>query len=674
MKDLSLSSSGPQVPEVESPVFNEQDPDLPREFLNLSVSMRNRLEIFENGPTAMLVCGSDGRIVDVNARCLEMFGYTREELIGENLETLVPRHHQAAHKGHREHYLREPRPRPMDTGRDLWGLRKDGSEVLVEIDLGTMDCDQGTLAVGVIRDRSKRTLATQQLESEAEFGRAISVLSTKFINLPANRVDEEITDGLKTLGEAMDGDRATVGLIESESGDLLITHAWARAGLEAFPKRLLSGMLPWLFQRLKEGETVAVGTPEDLPPEGHVEREYMLSQGHKSSLVVPLKVAGNVVGAFAFSCFRHLQKWDASTISRFQAMADVFANALARKEADEKLQTAYAEIQQLKEQLEQENSYLRQEIKLEYGHKIVVGKSQAMRAVLKKAEQVASTDSSVLILGETGTGKELIARTIHELSQRNNRALVKTNCAALPATLIESELFGREKGAYTGALAREIGRFELADRATIFLDEIGELPPETQSKLLRILQEGEFERLGSSKTIKVNVRVIAATSRDLSAMVKEGRFRSDLFYRLNVFPIVVPPLRERVDDIPEIVWHVLEEFGTRFGRTVDGVQASTMRKFQKYAWPGNVRELRNIIERNLILNPGPMFKADIPEMDEKAAPKMRRLGEVESEHFERVLHATNWRIRGKGGAAEILGLKPTTLEARMKKLGIIRPT
>ena len=228
-----------------------------------------------------------------------------------------------------------------------------------------------------------------------------------------------------------------------------------------------------------------------------------------------MQVGGNVVGAFAFSCFRQHQKWDDSTISRFQAMADVFANALARKGADEKLQTAYAEIQQLKEQLEQENSYLRQEIKLEYGHKIVVGKSQAMRAVLKKAEQVAGTDSSVLILGETGTGKELIARTIHELSQRNNRALVKTNCAALPATLIESELFGREKGAYTGALAREIGRFELADRATIFLDEIGELPPETQSKLLRILQEGEFERLGSSKTIKVNVRVIAATSRDL---------------------------------------------------------------------------------------------------------------------------------------------------------------
>jgi len=252
--------------------------------------------------------------------------------------------------------------------------------------------------------------------------------------------------------------------------------------------------------------------------------------------------------------------------------------------------------------------------------------------------------------------------------------MVKTNCAALPGTLIESELFGREKGAYTGALAREIGRFELADQSTIFLDEIGELPPEVQAKLLRVLQEGEFERLGSAKTIKVNVRVIAATSRDLPAMVREGKFRPDLFYRLNVFPIVVPPLRDRLEDIPALVWHILGEFGTRFGRNFDGVQASTMRKFQKYAWPGNVRELRNVIERSLILTTGPIFKAEIPEAEEKPAPKMRRLGEVESEHFHRVLQATDWRIRGKGGAAEILGLKPTTLEARMKKLKIIRPS
>ena len=302
-----------------------------------------------------------------------------------------------------------------------------------------------------------------------------------------------------------------------------------------------------------------------------------------------------------------------------------------------------------------------------------MGNSAAIRSVLKKAEQVAGTDSAVLILGETGTGKELIARTIHEMSRRSKRSMVKTNCAALPATIIESELFGREKGAYTGALAREMGRFELADQSTIFLDEIGELPPEVQSKLLRVLQEGEFERLGSPRTIKVNVRVIAATSRDLSAMIKEGKFRQDLFYRLNVFPIVIPPLRQRPEDIPALVWHMLKDLGQRMGRSIEVVHASTMQEFQKYSWPGNVRELRNVIERNLILNSGSTFRAEVPVLEQKLSRDMRHLDEVESEYFRNVLQATGWRIRGKRGAAEILGVKPTTLEARMKKLGISRP-
>jgi transcriptional regulator with GAF, ATPase, and Fis domain len=286
---------------------------------------------------------------------------------------------------------------------------------------------------------------------------------------------------------------------------------------------------------------------------------------------------------------------------------------------------------------------------------------------------VAGTDSAVLLLGETGTGKELIAETIHQMSRRKQRAMIKINCAALPSTLIESELFGREKGAYTGALAREVGRFELADKSTIFLDEIGELPMELQSKLLRVLQEGEFERLGSSKTMRVDVRVIAATSRNLSAMVKESKFREDLFYRLNVFPIVIPPLRERSDDIPALVWHILKDLSKRMGRNVESVHASTMRDFQRYAWPGNVRELRNVIERSLILNDGPVFRGEFHGVEHTSSGSLRRLNEVESDYLRSVLQATQWRVRGQGGAAEVLGLKPTTLEARMKKLGIKRP-
>ena len=659
--------------EIADPTPSEEDSSPRGEQIVLELTPKDYQELFANGPDAMLTCDSDGRIVEVNVQCLQMFGYEREELIGAEIEKLIPNRFRTAHVDRREGYGLEPGAQPMIAARDIWGLHKDGSELAVEVGLRAVQSGERKLVIGIVRDRSQRTLAAQQLLNQAEFERTISALSATFINLSPDRVDEEITNGLKTLAETLGGDRSSIGFVQASSGEILITHAWTRAGFPDYSKGLLQNILPWLSQRLKMGETTAVRTPEDLPPEARLEREFMESQGLKSSLVVPLRVGGTVVGVLSCGSFRATQQWNDVKISRLHAIGEVFANALMRKQADEKLQTAYAEIQQLKEQVEQENSYLRQEIKLEYGHHIVVGNSAAMRAVLRKAEQVAGTDSTVLVLGETGTGKELVARTIHEMSQRSKRTMVKTNCAALPATLIESELFGREKGAYTGALAREIGRFELADEATIFLDEIGELPPETQSKLLRILQEGEFERLGSSKTIKVNVRVIAATSRDLPSMVKEGKFRPDLFYRLNVFPIVVPPLRDRLEDIPALVWHILEEFGARFGRNFDGVQTSTMRKFQKYAWPGNVRELRNVIERSLILTTGPIFKAEMPDVEAKPAPEMRRLGEVESEHFHRVLQATDWRIRGKGGAAEILGLKPTTLEARMKKLGINRP-
>ena len=619
----------------------------------------------------MVACDSDGCIVDLNSRCLRIFGYERDELIGETIERLIPARFRTSHQDQREGFLTAPSSRAMQTGRDIWGLKKDGSEVPVEVSLSTVESSGRILALASIRDRSERLLTVQQIQNQAEFERIISGVSATLINLPPDRVDGEIANGLKTLTEALGGDRASIGFVDAGSGDILITHNWTRAGFTEFPKTTLERTLPWLAQHIKMGETLIA--PDDLPPEACAERGHMESTGLKSSLVVPLRAGGKVVGAMSCSCFRERQQWDAAKISRFQAMADAFANAFMRKQADEKLQTAYAEIGRLKDQVDQENTYLRQEIKLEHSHKIVVGESAAMRGVLKKAEQVARTDSMVLVLGETGTGKELVARTIHEMSGRSKRTMVKTNCAALPATLIESELFGREKGAYTGALARETGRFELADQSTIFLDEIGELPPEVQSKLLRVLQEGEFERLGSSKTIKVNVRVIAATSRDLQAMVKEGKFRPDLFYRLNVFPIVVPPLRERIEDIPALVWHILEEIGSRMGRKIDSVQASTMQKLQRYAWPGNVRELRNVIERNLILSGGPVFRAEIPEIEDAIDSTMHSLEEVESEYLRSVLQAKGWRIRGKGGAAEVIGLKATTIEARMKKLGIHRP-
>jgi formate hydrogenlyase transcriptional activator len=345
----------------------------------------------------------------------------------------------------------------------------------------------------------------------------------------------------------------------------------------------------------------------------------------------------------------------------------------ALKKLQAQLQIAYSEIEKLKERLEMENACLREEILLEHDHHEILGQSKAIRRVLKQAEQVGPTDTTVLILGETGTGKELMARTIHELSCRKDRPMVKVNCAALPTSLVESELFGREKGAYTGALTREVGRFEFAHDSTIFLDEIAELPLELQAKLLRVLQEGEFERLGSPKTIKVDVRVLVATSRNLTAAVKEGRFREDLFYRLNVFPIHVPPLRERIEDVPALTWHFVRVLGRKMGRNIESIRSNTMEAFQWYAWPGNVRELRNVVERSLIVNSGPIFQAELPSSEEPNSVTDYTLEEVERRHILETMKRSGWKIRGKSGAAQILALKPTTLESRMKKLKISRP-
>lgn len=628
--------------------------------------------LFRFAPDAMITTDRDGLILDLNAEAERNFGYSREELIGEAIEKLIPDRLRDLPGQQRKDYQAAPWYHPTNGVVGTLAMRKDGSEFRVEISLGPVSTENGTLLYAIIRDIGER-VAARQVVRRLRFEEAVAGLSAKFINLPADRVDQEITSGLCALVEALNTDRATIGTIDPASGDIVVTHTWTRAGCPRFGERLLKGMLPWLEERIRRGEISWAERPSDLPPEASRERSYMESIDEKSSLVVPFRVAGKVVGGMWTDFFREHQHWDDALISRVQVVADIFANAISRKKADEDLRSALAEVSQLKDKLERENVYLQEEIKLEYSHREFVGNSATIRGVLKKAEQVASTDAAVLILGETGTGKELIARTIHQMSRRKERPMIRINCAALPATLVESELFGREKGAYTGALAREIGRFEIADKSTIFLDEIGELPLELQSKLLRVLQEGEFERLGSSRTLRVDVRVIAATNRNLQALVKDGKFREDLFYRLNVFPILIPPLREHREDIPTLVWHTLKDLEKRMGRNIEGVHASTMREFQEYPWPGNVRELRNVIERSLILNPGPIFRAETPGLESNSNGGLRHLREVELEYFLQVLQVTRWRVRGRGGAAEVLGLKPTTLEARMKKLGIRRP-
>jgi len=304
---------------------------------------------------------------------------------------------------------------------------------------------------------------------------------------------------------------------------------------------------------------------------------------------------------------------------------------------------------------------------------LILGESEAIRRVLDQVKQVAATNSTVLLLGETGTGKEVIAEHVHALSARRERAMVRVNCSAIPATLMESELFGREKGAYTGALARQVGRFELAHHSTIFLDEIGELPADTQVKLLRVLEERSFERLGSPHAIRVDTRIVAATHRNLEQGIATGTFREDLFYRLNVFPIQVPPLRERVGDIPLLVWRFVEEFSKRLGKHVEVIPDENIAALRQYRWPGNIRELRNVVERAMIVATGPRLTITLPAGSAGARQRGMTLVDVTREHIRRVLESAGWRVRGPGGAAERLGIKPTTLETRMVKLGLTRP-
>jgi PAS domain S-box-containing protein len=388
---------------------------------------------------------------------------------------------------------------------------------------------------------------------------------------------------------------------------------------------------------------------------------------------VPLNVEYRLLtksGTYLWFSARGQAVWDA--VGNAVRMSGWIQDITERKQAELNAKAAISEIKQLKDKLEAERAYLQEEIKLEYNYEAIVGQSDGLNYVLYKVEQIAPSDTTVLVLGETGTGKELVARAIHGLSPRKDRVLVKVNCATLPSTLMESELFGHEKGAFTGSHARQLGRFEVANGATLFLDEIGELTLELQSKLLRVIQDGELERLGSSHTIKVDVRVIAATNRNLEEEVRQGRFREDLWYRLNIFPITVPPLRERREDISLLVGYFVDKISKRLGKTIESIPSGVMETLQNYHWPGNIRELENVLERAVINSSGPKLRLvdELKKPDKDLTKASRTLEDVEREYIVRVLEQTQWKVSGKNSAAEILGLDRSTLRARMRKLGI----
>lgn len=657
----------------------------------------------------------------------------------------------------------------------------------------------GEIFVNALERRQERL----RLEEQLGFEMLLAEISGIFVNIPVEKIDSEIENAQHRVCIYLGLDLSALWQWSMETPRIVkMTHLYRPFGGPPAPEPMIAHeYFPWCQEQLEAGGIVVVSSMEDLPAEAARDQEVWRHFGIKSALAFPMSPGGGpILGALGFNTVQQERAWPEPLIKRLQWVAQIFTNALIRKQAEqalcenearltlateaagaglwymeydtgsvwatektrelfylspeekltyesffrvihpedhelvhqslqetlrsgdeflieyrilspegsiqwitsrgkrylessggpdrlmglsldvtdrkemeELLRQQLFEIEQLKKQLEKENIYLREEIELQGLHEEIVGRSPAMKQILVQIEQVARMETTVLIEGETGVGKELLARAVHRLSDRKDRPIVTVNCASLPPTLIESELFGREKGAYTGAMTRMTGRFEAADGATLFLDEIGELPQDIQAKLLRVLEEGQFERLGSTKTLRVNVRIIAATNRNLAQEVTKGNFRKDLYYRLNVFPIVLPPLRERPEDIPPLVWTFVRQFEKKMGKRIDHITRKNMEDLKNYPWPGNARELRNMIEYAMIVTEGKTLEIRVPETKSSENSAIFTLEDAERKHIIDVLRKTGWRLTGHGGAAEILGLKRTTLQSKMKKLGIRRP-
>ena len=644
----------------------------------------NRL-ILDSASEAICGCDSEGICLFSNPSAARMLGYDHPaELLGKNMHAL-------------EHHTRKDgTPYPIEECPIYIGFqknenvhkddevywRKDGTSFPVEFWSHIVIREGKTLgAVITFIDITERKQAEAALRKSEEQNRSLLQINNAIItNLTQQALLHSISEALNPL---ISFDRCAITLYQPErdsfrflavEGEL---HSdYFRTGLELSRNETCGS---WVFDHQRPL------VRRDLEKEQQYPNERRLAaEGIQSMCVVPLVLQGNCIGFLSVVSVQRDRYSDEDALF-LQEVANQVALAIQNMQS-------YQEIASLKARLETENVYLREELRTEHNFEEIVGNSPALLRVLNAVEQVAPTDSTVLIYGETGTGKELIARAIHNRSARNGRALVSVNCSAISAGLVESELFGHVKGAFTGALERRIGRFELANGGTIFLDEIGELSLETQVKLLRVLQEHEFEPVGSSHPMRVEVRVIAATNRNLPEAVQAGRFRSDLFYRLNVFPLELPPLRERSSDIPQLVAFCLSQFSKRLGKKIDGVSRESMDNLVNYPWPGNIRELQNVMERAIILSAGPTLRLDrdlMPvaaaakgmETPETGAPRdcqvdlesprpLLTLEEVERNHILAALQHTGGVVDGPKGAAKILNRHPNTLRHRMDKLGI----
>ena len=613
--------------------------------------------LFESLPDGVLIVDSRGRIVGVNAASERLFGYSRDELTGQMVELLVPDRLRAGHSASRESYWQNPRPRPMGTGLELSARRKGGSEFPVEIMLNPVVSEEGRLVLAVVRDITQREQAEEAL--------LLEVTNVLLSSLDIRRLLAAIAAGVRRLTPH---DFASLALYDPEKKKMRVQVLASPAGMTVPTGELLlpiEGTPAGLAFSSRQTLVLDRLDPGRFNPPAY---QRLVAAGVKSGVWLPLVSRGRALGTLAIgsskeAAFAH------GGLSLLGRMAKQVALAVDNAQA-------FRQIAELNDRLAEEKQYLEDEVRTEYNFEEIVGESAALKRVLKQVETVAPTDATVLILGETGTGKELIARAIHQLSGRRNRNFVKLSCAAIPAGLLESELFGHERGAFTGAISQKTGRLELAHRGTLFLDEIGDMPLELQPKLLRAIQEREFERVGSTRTIPVDVRLVAATNQDLEHMVKEGRFRGDLYYRLRVFPLLIPPLRQRPEDVPLLANYFAQKHAQRMNKRINTIPPETLHLLSRYSWPGNVRELESLIERAVILSRGPELRVPVTELRGSPQPDSAQsagsLERAEREHILRVLRETGGVVGGQDGAAARLGLKRTTLNFRMRKLGITR--
>ncbi len=740
-------------------------------------------QLYLASPDAIFVAGVDGRISAANPAAEKLFGYSENELVGSPIEILIPERLRGRHPQHRAAYSAAPSARPMGTGLELYGRRKDGAEFPVDIMLSPVETGSATSTLTVVRDITERKQIELELRRSQEHFRLLIEGATDYAifmlapdgtiatwNSGAQRIKgyhtaeilgqhfsrfypQESIDRGKPQHELevaaaegrfedegwrlrKDGSRFWANVIitalRGQEGQLIgfskVTRDFTNrksaeeslvlelskallanpdigqmlTAIEASLQRLIPHDVTaialydptsgdqLLVQKLLSAREETFPRETTLPVEGTPEGWVFLHQepllmsqineksgfaatqqlraGIQSGCWVPLNCRGEVIGTL-FIGNHHETVFD-------QYLRDTLLQAASQIAGTIKIDHSFQRIVELSGKLQQEKRYLEEELRTEYNFAEIVGEHHGLKVVLKQVETVAPTNATVLILGETGTGKELIARSIHTISPRRERTFVKLNCSAIPFGLLESELFGHEKGAFSGAISQRIGRLELAHMGTLFLDEIGDLPLELQPKLLRALQEKEIERLGGRRTIPVDVRLIAATNRDLTAMVKTGEFRSDLYYRLKVFPLTLPPLRTRSSDIPLLVNYFVHKHARRMNRPITTIPKETMAALIAWPWPGNVRELENFIERAVILTSGSVLRAPLAELERVeergGAPLLADFHTAEREHILRVLREAKGMIGGPGGAAERLGLKRTTLNSKLKKLGIQR--